>query len=89
MARAPAPSEGGATGDAQPAGVVPTPRRAWWRVGRHLCGDAEKPLKSEAVGTSWRRASREFTVRLARPLGACVLVASAEYPLAGTLLDVT
>ena len=43
---------------------------------------AERPLKEETTGTAWRYASREFTVRLARPLGARVLVGPAGIPLA-------
>ncbi len=43
---------------------------------------AERPLKEETAGTAWRYASRELTVRLARPLGARVLVRPAGSPLA-------
>jgi hypothetical protein len=42
----------------------------------------ERRLKSEAAGTAWPHSSRGLTVRLARPLGARVLVAPAAYPLA-------
>ncbi len=41
----------------------------------------ERPLKKEAAGTAWRHASREFTVRLACPLGARVLVRPAGSPV--------
>ena len=45
-------------------------------------GPAERPLKEETADTAWRYASRELTVRLARPLGARVLVRPAGSPLA-------